>query len=67
MYVADFLSFVSLEVGLFNVAAVLLNDLDIYIVGGFSPPSRTAIMDEPYLSFLSHFCGGRDGNIGKRF
>ena len=29
LYVADFLSFVSLEVGLFNVAAVLLNDLDI--------------------------------------
>ena len=48
------------EVGLFNVAAVLRTDLDIYVVVVHRPPSNTAIRNEQLLSFLCNFFVGRE-------
>ena len=39
LYVANFLSLVSVDVGLLNFAGVLLSDLDIYVVAVYRPPS----------------------------
>ena len=59
LYVADSLSFVSVEVDLLNVAVVFFIDLNVYVVV-YRPPSYTALQDESLLLFLSEFCIGRE-------
>ena len=60
LYVANFLSFVSVDGGLLNVVAVFLTDLDIYIDVVYRPPPNTNLQPEHLLSFISDFCIRRE-------
>ena len=58
--VSQFLSFVLVDVGLLNVTAVFLTNLDIYVIVVYRPSSNTDLQDEHFLSFISDFCIERE-------
>ena len=58
LYVGDSLAFVQIDVDLLNVVAVLLLDLDVYILATYRP-SSSLDQDVNLVSFISDFCVGR--------
>ena len=60
LYVRDSLAFIQMGVDLPNVVAVLLLDLDVYILAVYRPPSSSLTQNENLVSFISNFCVGRE-------
>ena len=54
LYAGDTLSIVQIEVDLLNVAAVLLLDLDMYVLAVDRPPSNS-LQDESFISSINDF------------
>ena len=51
LYVGDMLSLVQIDVDLLNVSAVLLLNLDVYVLAVYRPPSNSLLQDESLISF----------------
>ena len=54
------MAFIQIDVDLLNVVAVLLLDLDTYILAVHRPPSSSPIQNENLISFISEICVGRE-------
>ena len=53
------MAFTPIDVHLLNVVAVLLLDLDVYILALYGPPS-SLVQDENMVSFISDYWVGRE-------
>ena len=60
LYVSDGLRHVPVEVGLPNVVAVHLLDLNVYVVSVYRPPSYSSQENNELLDFMRNFSIGRE-------